>query len=306
MRYALVALWLLTAPVQAEVRYASFTAPSLSREVAYAVDLPPTYADGARTYPVVYVLHGLFESHAFWERRGLAEILAGLLARSELPEIVVVAVDGGNSFFLNGPQGRYEDLVTRDLLGHVEATYRVARGRGTRALLGVSMGGYAALRIALKEPSLFAAVATHSAMLLTKPPAREDGAGRWHMDAFQRAFGDPIDAALWSASDPLRLARAADAKTAPALWFDCGAQDRFGLFAGNQALHEALEARGITHEFTLPPGDHGYEYVRTVLPRSLRFLASRLAADIVTGHDRHSRRPGIKVFNPFKEMRTSR
>jgi S-formylglutathione hydrolase FrmB len=138
---------------------------------------------------------------------------------------------------------------------------------------------YMVLRIAFKEPGLFVAVAAHSAMLLTKTPSRDDGAGRWHMDAFHRAFGDPIDAALWSASDPLRLAQAADSKTAPALWFDCGAQDRFGLFAGNQALHEALEARRITHEFALPPGDHGYEYVRTVLPRSLRFLASRLGAD---------------------------
>ena len=279
MRSSLAALWLLAAPVQAEVRYASFAAPSLGHEVAYAVDLPASYADAARTYPVVYVLHGLFEGQTFWERRGLAEILAGMRARGELSEFVVVAVDGGNSFFLNGPEGRYEDLVVRDLPAHVEATYRVKRERGARALLGISMGGYAALRIALKQPGLFAAVAAHSAMLLTKPPAPEDGAGRWHMDAFHGAFGDPIDAALWSAADPLRLAQMADAKTAPALAFDCGAQDRFGLFAGNEALHRALEARGIAHEFSLPPGDHGYEYVRTVLPRSLRFLASRLAAD---------------------------
>jgi len=279
MRYALAALWLLAAPLHAEVRYASFASPSLGRDVAYAVDLPPSYADAARTFPVVYALHGLFESHAFWERRGLAEMLAGMRGRGELSEFLVVAVDGGNSFFLNGPEGRYEDLVVRDLPAHVEATYRVARGRGARALLGVSMGGYAALRIALKEPGLFAAVAAHSAMLLTQPPAREDGAGRWHMDAFHGAFGDPIDAALWSAADPLQLAQMADAKTAPALAFDCGAQDRFGLFAGNEALHRALDARGITHEFALPPGDHGYEYVRGVLPRSLRFLASRLGAD---------------------------
>ena len=87
------------------------------------------------------------------------------------------------------------------------------------------------------------------------------------------------DAALWSAADPLQLAQMADARTAPALAFDCGAQDRFGLFAGNEALHRALDARGVAHEFALPPGDHGYEYVRGVLPRSLRFLASRLGAN---------------------------
>jgi S-formylglutathione hydrolase FrmB len=275
MRYGLAALILLSAPAAAEVRTASFTAPSLGREVAYAVDLPPSYSSGRRTYAVLYVLHGLFESEAFWERRGLAALLATMRGKGELPEFLVVAIDGGNSFFVNGPQGRFEDLVTRDAVAHVEATYRVAPGREGRMLLGVSMGGYAALRIAFRHPGLYRAVAAHSAMLLAKVPTRDDGAGRWHMDAFHRAFGDPIDARLWAASDPLALAAEVDAKAAPALLFDCGAQDRFGLFAGNQALHRALEVRGVAHEFSLPPGDHGYDYVRSVLPRSLRFLAGR-------------------------------
>lgn len=276
MKYRLAALVLLSAPAAAEVRHATFTAPSLGREVAYAVDLPASYAAGQRTYPVLYALHGLFESETFWEQRGLAAVLATMREKGELREFLVVAIDGRNSFFVNGPQGRFEDLVTRDAVSHVEATYRVTRGREARMLLGVSMGGYAALRIAFRHPGLFRAVAAHSAMLLAKVPTREDGAGRWHMDAFQRAFGDPIDPALWAASDPLTLAGKVDAKTAPALFFDCGAQDRFGLFAGNEVLHRALAARGVAHQFSLPPGDHGYDYVRSVLPRSLRFLAARV------------------------------
>jgi S-formylglutathione hydrolase FrmB len=43
-------------------------------------------------------------------------------------------------------------------------------------------------------------------------------------------------------------------------------------------LHRRLQARGVPHEFALKPGDHGYEYVRSVLPSSLEFLAKRLAA----------------------------
>jgi S-formylglutathione hydrolase FrmB len=274
MKYALAILVLLAAPAAAEVRTTAFTAPSLGRDVRYAVDLPPSYATGQRTYPVLYVLHGLFESEAFWERRGLAAVLATMRGKGELPEFLVVAIDGGNSFFMNGPQGRFEDLVTRDAIAHVEATYRVTPRREGRMLLGVSMGGYAALRIAFRHPGLYRAVAAHSAMLLTKVPTKEDGAGRWHMDAFHRAFGDPIDPRLWAASDPLALAGQVDLKAAPALLFDCGAQDRFGLFAGNEALHRALETRGVAHEYSLPPGDHGYDYVRSVLPRSLRFLGA--------------------------------
>jgi S-formylglutathione hydrolase FrmB len=225
---------------------------------------------------VVYALHGLFESQQFWEKRGLAAILDSLWAEKKLPEFLVVAVDGGNSFFVNGPAGRYEDVVTRDAVAYVESAYRVTPGRDRRAVLGISMGGYAALRIALAHPEAFGAVAAHSAMVLESIPTASLGARGWHMEAFHRVFGDPIDPVLWTASDPLALAQKADPKAVPALHFDCGTEDRYGLYAGNEDLHRRLEARGVVHEFALLPGDHGYEYVRAILEGSLRFLGKTL------------------------------
>jgi S-formylglutathione hydrolase FrmB len=260
-----------------EVRSGTFASAALGREVAYIVDLPPSYAAAAsRTYPVVYALHGLFEGSGFWERRGLAAILAELRASGGLPEFLVVAVDGGNSFFVNAKGGRYEDLVTQDLVAHVEASYRVVPGRAGRALLGVSMGGYGALHIAFENAALFGAVATHSAMLLEAAPSAEQGARRGQMAAFHQVFGDPIDTALWIANDPLALGRKLDAKAAPALFLDCGAEDRYGLASGHRELHRILEERGVDHAFELPPGDHGYEFVRARLEKSLRFLGERL------------------------------
>jgi S-formylglutathione hydrolase FrmB len=208
----------------------------------------------------------------------LAGALQALRDRRDVPEFLVVAVDGGNSFFVNGRLGRYEDLVAADLIAHVESTLRVTPGRESRALLGVSMGGYAALRIGLERPGLFRAVAAHSAMLLDAIPSAEQGAGRWHMAAFQAVFGDPIDAALWKANDPLAWAEKADAKPAPALYFDCGSEDRYGLAAGNRVLDQRLTARGIAHTFALHPGDHGYAYVLSVIDRSLRFIGDQLRA----------------------------
>jgi S-formylglutathione hydrolase FrmB len=275
-RLPLLLLVLTAATASAEVRTGSFRSPALGRDVGYAVDLPASYAEGDRRYPVVYALHGLFEGSAFWERRGLAPILKGLEEQGAVAEMIVVAVDGGNSFFVNAPGGAFEDLVTTDLIAHVEATYRAVPGRAGRALLGISMGGYGALRMAFHRPEAFAAAATHSAMLLEKVPSPQEGAGRWHMAAFNRVFGDPIDAELWSSADPLRLVEKADAKALPLLYFDCGTEDRFGLFVGNKDLHERLVARGVKHEFGLYPGDHGYEYVRSVLERSLRFLGAAL------------------------------
>jgi S-formylglutathione hydrolase FrmB len=276
-RLAALALFAtVDAPASAEVHAQSFRSESLGRDVSYTVDLPPSYASGDRRYPVLYALHGLFEGHSFWQRRGLAAALATLREKGEVPEFVVVAVDGANSFFVNGRLGRYEDLVTTDLIAHVESTYRVVPGREGRAIFGVSMGGYAALRIALARPELFRAAATHSAMLLEAIPSPEQGAGRWHMAAFQAVFGDPVDAALWKSNDPLAAVAKADPKAAPALYFDCGSEDRYGLFAGNRDLDQRLTARGIVHTFGLYPGDHGYAYVLTVLDHSLRFIGDQL------------------------------
>jgi len=277
-RLLLAALLALPAsPLAAEVRQGTLRSEALGREVSYVVDLPLSYdGSGARKYPVVYALHGLFEGSGFWERRGLAPILAGLRASGTVPEFLVVAVDGGNSFFVNAPGGRYEDLVTKDLVAHVESAYRVVPGRKGRALLGISMGGYAALHVAFEQPGFAVAVATHSAMLLERVPSAEQGAGRWHMAAFNKVFGDPIDTALWADNDPLAWAHKVDPKAAPALYLDCGAEDRYGLATGNRDLHKILDERGVAHAFELPPGDHGYDFVRARLEKSLRFLGDAL------------------------------
>jgi S-formylglutathione hydrolase FrmB len=267
---------LSAAPLAAEVRSGSFESRALGQQVSYVVDLPPSYDEAPKRYPVVYALHGLFEGPGFWERRGLARELARLRSSGSVPDFIVVAVDGDNSFFVNGPAGRYEDLVTEDLIAHVESTWRVVPGREGRVLLGISMGGYAALRIAFTRPELFAAVATHSAMLLESSPSTAQGAGRWHMQAFYRVFGQPIDTKLWNDNDPLALARSVDASTVPALSMDCGAQDRYGLARGHRALARVLDERGIPHAFELPPGDHGYDFVRSRLAVSLSFLATAL------------------------------
>jgi S-formylglutathione hydrolase FrmB len=273
---ALAVALAVAAPAAAEIRYSTFRSAALGRDVAYAVQLPPSYAAGERRYPVLHVLHGLFEGPDFWEQRGLPKILDDLWKSGEVPEMIVVAVDGDNSFFVNGPLGAYEDLVARDVPAQVEAAYRAVPGREGRALLGISMGGYAALRIALSRPEAFRAVAAHSAMVLQTVPTAAAGAGNGQMAALNRAFGQPIDPARWAAADPLEWAARADPGKTPALYFDCGTSDRYGLFKGNAELHRRLDARGVAHEFALRPGDHGYEYVRSVLGYSLRFLGAAL------------------------------
>jgi S-formylglutathione hydrolase FrmB len=62
----------------------------------------------------------------------------------------------------------------------------------------------------------------------------------------------------------------------PALFIDCGAEDRYGLATGHRDLHRILDERAIAHTFDLPPGDHGYEFVRARIDKSLVFLGNAL------------------------------
>ena len=81
-------------PADAEVRHSTFRSAALGRDVAYAVQLPPSYAAGDRRYPVLHLLHGLFEGPGFWEERGLPRILEDLWRAGDVPEMIVVAADG--------------------------------------------------------------------------------------------------------------------------------------------------------------------------------------------------------------------
>ena len=253
------------------MRDATLHSAGLGRDVSLRGAPPPVLRGGREDYPVVYALHGLFESSQFWERRGLAPILDELWARHVLPEFVVVAVDGGNSFFLNSPQGAYEDLVTKDAIAYAESTYRVRRERSGRALLR-RVHGRVRRAAHRAEPS---------GTLRGGGDAQRDAARRTAAAGTGRGSVSArgLRARVRRASRPrpvegersARTGREGDRGPAPALSFDCGDHDRYGLGAGNEELHRRLQARGIAHEFALHPGDHGYEYVRSVLPSSLEF-----------------------------------
>ena len=255
----------------------TFESKSLGATVTYVAYLPADYETSKSSYPVIYALHGMFENSAFLERRAVLPQYEERVKAGTAPNAILVTIDGGNNLFINSPKGKYQDLVAKDLVEHIDKTYRTIAKREGRALLGISMGGYGALNIAFSHPSVFGAVATHSAMLLSQIPTAEAGARGGQMRAFTGVFGEPVDPATWKAQDPLDLAKSAEVKGLPALYFDCGSEDRYGLFAGNKTLHETLESRKIPHTFALYQGDHGYEYVRTVFPKSLAFLKEKLA-----------------------------
>lgn len=270
-----------------------FASAALDKEIPYGVYLPNGYGkpENAETkYPIVIWLHGMWEDHMRFHRRGGSQTLDELIGKGEVPELVLVCPSPGrNTFYINGKDsGRAEDLIVEDLVRHIDATYRVETDRGKRALMGVSMGGMAALRIAFKHPDAFGTVATHSAALfpvdldkLSERFKRVMG-HQYVAPMVKETFGDPIDAELWRASSPLALAATLPQEQLERLsiYFDAGTKDRYEFHQTNEALHEVLKDRGIEHTWRkIEDGGHswGDGLAAHTLQDSFRFVARQFA-----------------------------
>jgi S-formylglutathione hydrolase FrmB len=240
----------------------SFASAAVDADVKYGIYLPKGYDDKANAevkWPLVIWLHGMFEDHMRFHVRGGAPVLDAAVTDGKLPPCVFVCPNGGRtSMYVNRKDKKYEDLVTVDLLEHLTKTYRVSDRREQRAIMGVSMGGMAALRIAFTQPDLFGAVAVHSAAILPEdpeqlPPRMKQAAKQF---GFADVFGDPIEKEPWQQANPLCLAEHLKPAALHGLriYFDAGTDDRYGFANSNQLLHEVLDKNGIEHTWRLIQG----------------------------------------------------
>jgi S-formylglutathione hydrolase FrmB len=247
----------------------------LARAVHYCALLPPSYdSNNTRRFPVLYYLHGLGEDEQMFVSSDGWQLIEDLRDQGQIGEFLIVTPDADRSFYVNSRDGRfrYEDFFIQEFLPYIEHRYRIQADRAHRGVAGISMGGYGALRFALRYPQLFAAVSVHSAALLEKLPAISVSNPRQSqvMRMMGSAFGSPPDPAYWDRNTPFALVRA-NRPTGLKIYFDCGTEDDYGFNAGAEQFHELLIARGIPHEFHLYPGGHEWQYFAAHLPASLEF-----------------------------------
>lgn len=146
----------LPASFPTNVTHHTYRSAAMKRDVGYCLYLPPGYAkDTARRYPVIYHLHGAGGN----ETRALfsAEVLhAGILA-GRWPEIIMVFPNGGRStMYQDSADGCFpaETTFVKELMPHIDATYRTVADRKGRCIEGFSMGGRGSTHLAMRHPQL--------------------------------------------------------------------------------------------------------------------------------------------------------
>jgi S-formylglutathione hydrolase FrmB len=262
------------AQVRAECR--SVPSKILGHPVKFCVFLPPSYdANASAKFPVLYYLHGLGNDEQILLRAGGMNILQDLIDQKKIGEFIVVAPDGGRSFYINSKDGKvhYEDFFMREFLPYIESHYRIKPGRANRGITGMSMGGYGALRFGFKYSGEFGSVSAHSPAIVDKLPDIEISDEQSERVAAELGgtFGDPIDRGFWQRQSPFTIVKSMPRPESLAIYFDCGTDDEFGFYKGAQQFHDLLVSRKIPHEFHLYPGGHDWDYFSRHFPASLAF-----------------------------------
>lgn len=239
----------------------------------YTVYLPPCYdAERSEAYPTVYLLHGSAQYDDHWLQIGLDDVLNEGIASGQYPPMIVVLPYGEwianeNRF----DSVSFERVFLDELMPAVESNYNVSTEKATRAIGGISRGGFWAYVIGLRHPELFSAIGGHSAFfdLYHAPPEF-----------------NPLDLALTAANiNTLQLS------------IDRGAYDyaREGL----DLMDERLKERGVDYTYTVnPTGEHNNLYWQEHVSTYLDFYVQSWERPAITPPSLDT---GTFVFTPPRD-----
>jgi putative tributyrin esterase len=216
-------------------------------------------AGGPAGAPVLYLLHGLSDDHTIWLRRTSIERYVAPLG------IAVVMPAVNRSFYTDEAHGNaYWTFLSGELPDLVESFFRVSTRREDTFVAGLSMGGYGALKWALRQPERFAAAASLSGALDIVALAERDE--KADVPLLRNIFGGrpgPDD-------DLLALLRSAEPDALPALSVSCGTEDF--LYADNRAFVRAAGDAGVPVTVDFRPGEHDWGFWDTGIQQVLAWL----------------------------------
>jgi enterochelin esterase family protein len=178
---------------------------------------PPGYEAGKGSYPVFYLLHGASDSDASWSTVGRAGIILDNLIADRKAKPMILVMPAGHTtpggFRVPGERDEFANDFLKDIMPYVDSHYRVRKGRASRAIAGLSMGGNQTLVIALPHLDQFAYLGVFSSGLIGQFGATRPGAPL------------PPSGPSWESQNLASLDNAAWKKGLRLVWFGIGKED---------------------------------------------------------------------------------
>jgi len=266
---------------------ASFPSPAMGEDIAYNVYLPAGYASSSKRYPVIYLLHGRGDSMSAWTQ--VKGMLDDMIAKGDLPPTIAIMPDAPwssrasyyvDSAYRGADPGRpVETAFIKDLIPHVDATYRTLASRDGRVVGGYSMGGYGALRYSVAYPELFAAsIVLSPAVYVPQPPSdsstREFGAfgegGSLFVDSIYRKLNYPAEFPRFAAKNlPLHMFIAVGDDE----WKNPKPADASHDldFEAHVLFNQAVRVPNLTAELRVLNGGHSWDVWSTAFAEGARY-----------------------------------
>jgi putative tributyrin esterase len=264
----------LSVAANARVVTVRFQSKLVNVTLPYNVILPADY-DTSRTtrYPVLYLLHGLTGHYSDWlQRTNVADYASPY-------SLIIVMPEGNDGWYTDSatvPGDKYESYILKELLPDVEQRYRTIEARYGRAIAGLSMGGYGAIKFGLKAPQTFAFAASMSGAFGVTRLSEKDTPDSWRDS--MKLFG-PTGSETRHANDLFELIQNLPAQriqSLPYFYFDCGTEDSTSIFPFNRELSALMYEKKIPHEFRELPGDHSWGYWDRQIQEILRLAGQKL------------------------------
>ena len=237
------------------------------------VYLPPDYdKNTSARYPVLYLNHGGGDDDSKWSATDpksgghAASILDNLIAANKAKPMIVVMPNTKGCATLEPSMPGKDDACTqeflKDIIPLVDKSYRTKASREARAIAGLSMGGYGALKFGLKRPDLFCFAGSMSGAF--DAPNRitlYDGFGAEELNpSILQVFGEGENS-LRNQNDIFQLIKnypAEGISRLPYFYLDCGVED--GFLEINRNLTDLLKEKKIPFEFHEIEGGHDWNY----------------------------------------------
>ena len=228
-----------------ELRDQTIKSTVLGRTMKYSVYLPKGY-DKSKEYPVLYMLHGANGNNNDWLNDGKINANASTAASDgTAPEMIVICPDcGGDNFYCDNYKGndiKYMTYFFTEFLPTVENLYAVKKDRASRAIGGLSMGGFGSLYYGLLHPEMFSYVYACS------PATSIDGAPNLY-----------------------DLLSKADVSKLPGITIEIGTEDF--LFQSAGSFKQALDAKKVPNEYITRAGAHDWSFWAACTPKIMKKL----------------------------------
>lgn len=255
----------------------------MGTDIPFSVLLPASYVkEKDKTYPVVYMVHGLGDNHNSWNGKYLTanSKIKALESSGQISEMIYVFPEGFSTYYCNYYTGnyRYMDMFIDELVPFIDASFRTIPDREHRSIVGYSMGGFGAMVLPEKHPETFLCSAPLSMSFRTDEQYMAESQSGWE-GQWGKIFGGIGEAGYGRLTDYYKqhcpfyqFTEENKASLSKVHWFFTCGDDEEQLLIANDTLHVQLRDLGFAHEFRVGNGGHSSSYWMDALGEVLPFF----------------------------------